>query len=197
MGGGIQMNENSNDQRALFLIEEYKNIAATHDNLRDLLGKIFTNFLLLSAFPFTVAGIVFRNGGFDLFSAPSGIHAVFIFAGCGNMLFALALLEARLGQYRYAHTVNLIRKYFTDNSPGLSDYLVLPTSASIPAWSSLGFVGYQLFFMILVAAAFFGYGIQGFMHSSCAITVLVLFIFLYVALHFYTLSKFKRHGGMK
>jgi hypothetical protein len=195
------MSQTSDDPKALFLIEEYKNIAATHDNLRTLLGKIFTNFLLLSAFPFTVAGIVFRNGGFDLFSAPTGIHAVFIFAGCGNMLFALALLEARLGQYRYAHTVNLIRKYFTDNSPGLSDYLILPTSASIPAWSSLGFVGYQLFFMILVATAFFGYGIQGFMRPPCTILTSmlfsILFIVVYVALHFYTLSKFKRHGGMK
>ncbi len=191
------MSQNSDDPKALFLIEEYKNIAATHDNLRDQLGKIFTNFLLLSAFPFTVAGIVFRNGGFDLFSAPSGIHVVFMFAGCGNVLFALALLEARLGQYRYAHTVNLIRKYFTDNSPGLSDYLILPTSASIPAWSSLGFVGYQLVFMIVVATAFFGYGIQGFMHPRSVVLIEILFVVLYVVLHFYTLGKFKRHGGMK
>jgi hypothetical protein len=63
------MSQTSDDPKALFLIDEYKNIAATHDNLRDLLGKIFTNFLLLSAFPFTVAGIVFRNGGFDLSKA--------------------------------------------------------------------------------------------------------------------------------
>lgn len=191
------MSQNGDDPKALFLIEEYKNIAATHDNLRDLLAKIFTNFLLLSAFPFTVAGIVFRNGGFDLFSAPNGIHVVFIFAGCGDMLFALALLEARLGQYRYAHTVNLIRKYFTDNSPGLNEYLVLPTSASIPAWSSLGFVWYELVFMIVVATAFFAYGIQGFLHPSCVILASILFTVLYVALHFYTLSKFKRHGAMK
>jgi hypothetical protein len=69
------MSQTSDDPKALFLIDEYKNIAATHDNLRDLLGKIFTNFLLLSAFPFTVAGIVFRNGGFLIFSLPQAVPA--------------------------------------------------------------------------------------------------------------------------
>jgi hypothetical protein len=71
------MNEEPNRAEITFLIEEYKNIAATHDRLRDELGKLFNYFLLLSAFPFTVAGIVFRQGDFNLLAAPQEVPIYF------------------------------------------------------------------------------------------------------------------------
>jgi hypothetical protein len=73
------MSDAENKSGSAFLIEEYKNIAATHDKLRDVLVRLFNYFLLLSAFPFTVAGIVFRNGGFNLFAAPGEIRILFLF----------------------------------------------------------------------------------------------------------------------
>lgn len=145
-----------------FLIEEYKNIAATHDKLRDLLVRLFNYFLILSAFPFTILGLMLRNsGGLDLWSPPHGLRPLFVFIGMGDLLLALALMDARLSQYRYAKTVNLIRCYFLDNSPALKNYLYLPVDVTVPHWHNFGFVGYQLYFMSIVGMVFVGYGLTG------------------------------------
>ena len=146
------MGDSENKPETAFLIEEYKNIAATHDRLRDLLVRLFNYFLLLSAFPFTVTGLVFRNGGFNLFAAPGEIRVLFLFVAFGDLCLAVALFDARLSQYRYARTVNSIRKYFSDSFPAIAGYLYLPTSSDIPSWSSLGFVWPQLFFMLITGA---------------------------------------------
>ncbi len=184
-----------------FLIEEYKNIAATHDKLRDVQIRLFNYFLLLSAFPFTVAGLVFRNSNFDLLSSPKWLHVVFVFAGLGNLLLTLALIDARLGQYRYARTVNLIRKYFADKNTELSKYLFLPTSADVPSWTSLGFIGYHVVFMVLVGVLFTGYGVQGIAPSSCVkLTVGVavgIYLALFLFLHLRTLGRYKKSKGIK
>ncbi len=117
------MIEESKKTEVAFLVEEYKNIAATHDKLRDLLARLFNYFLLLSAFPFTVAGIIFGRGEFDLLSAPMGLHFLFLIVGVGHLFLNLSFVHARLSQYRYDRTVNAIRKYFADNVPDLKDYL--------------------------------------------------------------------------
>ena len=39
------------DASVEFLLEEYRNIAATHDRMRDVINRMFYYFLLLSAVP--------------------------------------------------------------------------------------------------------------------------------------------------
>jgi hypothetical protein len=142
-----------------FLLEEYKNIAATHDKLRDMLGRLFNYFLLLSAFPFTVAGVVFRNGGFDLSAAPLSLHFLFLLVGIGHLVLALTIVDARLSQYRYARTVNAIRRYFADRHPELKSYLFLPTDQNIPSWDKLGYIEYQVNLICFTGAVFTAYGV--------------------------------------
>ena len=191
------MGDEDKSPEILFLIEEYKNIAATHDKVRDLLVRLFNYFLLLSAFPFTVAGIMFRTGGFDLLSAPPQIHSLFLFAGFGDLFLTLALVDARLGQYRYARTVNLIRKYFQDKVPDLSNYLYLPTRADIPSWTSLGFVGYQVGFMVIVGVLFVGFGARGFASLKWALIASGAYLVLYVVFHVRILRRYEQHKGIK
>ncbi len=145
----------------IFLFEEYRNIAATHDKLRDLLARTLNYFLLLSAFPFTVAGIMFRQGEFELLSPPGSLPFLFLIVGVGQLFLMLSFVDARLGQYRYARTVNLIRKYFADKVPALTEYLYLPTDPNRPSWEKLGHVGYQVLFMYFVGAIFSAYGMMG------------------------------------
>jgi hypothetical protein len=181
----------------VFLIEEYKNIAATHDRLRDLLVRLFNYFLLLSAFPFTVAGLVFRNGGFNLFAAPGEIRVLFLFVAFGDLCLAVALFDARLSQYRYARTVNSIRKYFSDSVPGIAEYLYLPTSSEIPSWSSLGFVGPQLFFMVVIGAGFVGLGLYGVGSLCMAVWAVIGYVVVYVVLHLLTVRRYRQHKGIR
>jgi len=61
------------DSSVEFLLEEYRNIAATHDRMRDVINRMFYYFLLLSAIPFTVATIVFRDTEFDIQTLPLSI----------------------------------------------------------------------------------------------------------------------------
>jgi hypothetical protein len=191
------MNALSTKPETIFLIEEYKNIATTHDKLRDLLVRLFNYFLLLSAFPFTVAGIVFRNGGFDVFAAPGEIRLLFGFVAFGDLCLAIALFDARLSQYRYARTVNLIRKYFKDAAPEISDYLYLPTSSDKPGWGwrSLGFVGPQLFFMVFVGGLLLACGTYG--YHCYSLLALVVYIGTYLGLHYVTLKRYEGHKGIK
>ncbi len=141
-----------------FLLEEYRNIASTHDKLRDQLARVFNYFLLLTAFPFTVAGIMFRQGGFDLSAASSGLHVLFFFVGLGHLVLAMTLVDARLAQYRYARTVNAVRRYFADHDPDVVPYLCLPTSSSVPSWRELGYIQYQVILMAATGAASCAYG---------------------------------------
>jgi hypothetical protein len=155
------MNQETTKSEVSFLIEEYKNIAATHDRLRDELSRLFNYFLLLSAFPFTVAGIVFRQGNFDLLAAPQWLHFLFLFVGIGDLFLTLTVVDARHGQYRYARTVNLIRKYFVDKVPDLDSYLYLPKSADVPGMKHLGHITYQIYFMNFVGSVFVAFGVLG------------------------------------
>jgi hypothetical protein len=182
----------------VFLIEEYKNIAATHDKLRDLLVRLFNYFLLLSAFPFTVAGIVFRNGGFNLFAAPGEIRILFVFVALGDLGLAVALVEVRLSQYRYARTVNAIRRYFKDSVPEIADYLYLPTSSDLPSWTSLGFVSPQLYFMLLTGGLFVACGTYGFRGLCFMLLAIAVYVGLYAAFHIGMVRRFQKHkGGIK
>jgi len=180
-----------------FLIEEYKNIAATHDKLRDLLVRLFNYFLLLSAFPFTVAGIVFRNGGFNVFAAPGEIRMLFLFVAFGDLCLAVALFDARLSQYRYARTVNSIRRYFKESAPEISDFLYLPTRSDIPSWTSLGFVGPQLFFMVLTGALFVVFGVYGWHRFCYTLLAVAVYAGIYLILHFRTVRRYEQHKGIR
>lgn len=145
-----------------FLLEEYKNIAQTHDRLRDVGMRLMYFILILSAFPFTLAGFVFHDTEFDFFAAPLSLHLLFLIVGLSIFVLAYALLDARLGQYRYARTVNEIRRYFAMKDPGLEEFLYLPTDRRIPDMNKLGFVGIQLLFIVPVGGLFTGYGVVGF-----------------------------------
>lgn len=198
MAGCDSVGNSENNPGIVFLIEEYKNIAATHDKLRDLLVRLFNYFLLLSAFPFTVAGIVFRNGGFNLFAVPGEIRILFIFVALGDLCLAVALVDARLSQYRYARTVNVIRRYFKESVPEISDYLYLPTRSDVPSWTSLGFVWPQLYFMLLTGGLFVACGTYGFRSVCFMLLAVGIYIGFYSALHVWTVRRYKKYqGGIK
>ena len=180
-----------------FLIEEYKNIAATHDKLRDLLVRLFNYFLLLSAFPFTILGVMQRGGGIDLWSPPHGLRPLSVFIGFGNLFLTLALMDARLSQYRYAKTVNLIRKYFADKAPDLKHYLYLPTDVQVPRWQDLGFVKYQVGFMILVGTMFVGYGFTGLPDLRWSLLAMAVYLGLFLSMRWLTVRGYQRHKGVK
>jgi hypothetical protein len=146
-----------------FLLEEYRNIAQTHDKLRDVGMRLMYYVLILSAFPFTLAGFVFQHQEFDMFAAPLSLYLLFLIVGLSILVLAFSILDARLGQYRYARTVNEIRRYFAENDPGLEIYLYLPRSKEIPDMNKLGFVGTQFFFIVPIGAIFTAYGFSGFL----------------------------------
>ena len=154
-----------NQSTVQFLLEEYKNIAQTHDRLRDVGMRLMYFILILCAFPFTLAGFVFREQEFDFFAAPLSLHLLFLVVGLGIFVLAYALLDARLGQYRYARTVNEIRRYFAENDANLQKFLYLPTSRKIPDMSNLGFVGIQLLFIVPIGGLFTAYGVIGITHD--------------------------------
>jgi hypothetical protein len=166
-------------QEVAFLIEEYKNIASTHDRLRDELGRLFNYFMLLSAFPFTVAGIMFRQGDFNFLAAPQEIHILCGIVGFGHLFLALSIVHARRRQYEYARTVNLIRKYFADDAPSLRPYLLLPISGESPSYAKLGHLAYQVTFMILVGSIFVTYSVFGIVPHEKAIYSSVAAFVLY------------------
>lgn len=195
------MTEDGKDApEVVFLVEEYKNIAGTHDKLRDIVSRHFNYFLLLSAFPFTVAGIMFRSGGFDLWDPPAGLRPLFCLVGLGHLFLTLGLVDARLSQYRYAKTVNLIRKYFVEKTPGLSNYLYLPTEVQVPRWENLGFIEYQVWFMVIIGTLFVGYGCMGLAGGGKGIAMGLLAMAAYVGSYWYfrasAVKGYKAHRGV-
>lgn len=151
----------SGDLSVRFLLEEYRNIAATHDRLRDVGLRLLNFAFIVAAFPFTIAGLLFGKETFNLFAAPASFYVLAIIVSLAEFSFGYGILDARLSQYRYARTVNLVRKYFSDLDPGLSSYLYLPQSAAVPKMDNLGYVRTQLRLIILLGALFFGYGLSG------------------------------------
>jgi len=117
---------------------------------------------------------VFRQGNFDLLDAPQGLHFLFLFVGVGDLFLTLTVVDARHGQYRYARTVNLIRKYFVDKAPGLDAYLYLPKSADVPGMKHLGHITYQIWFMNFVGSVFVAYGVFGLVPQPAGLFVAAL-----------------------
>ena len=74
----VEATERAGQQATVqFLLEEYRNIAQTHDRLREVGMRLMYFVLILSAFPFTLAGFVFREQEFDFFAAPLSLHLFF------------------------------------------------------------------------------------------------------------------------
>jgi hypothetical protein len=184
-----QLARTAQEPTVQFLLEEYRNIAQTHDRLRDVGMRLMYFILILSAFPFTLAGFVFRDTEFDFFVAPLSLHLLFLIVGLSVFVLAFALLDARLGQYRYARTVNEIRKYFAKKDPGLEDFLYLPVSRKIPDMNNLGFVGIQLLFIVPMGALFTAYGVVGFTDNSIWRWVAGILVTSAYLLLFYLLRK--------
>ena len=169
-----------------FMIEEYRNIAATHDKLRDINVKLFNYFLIFAALPFTAAGVIsYKNVPFNLSDVPDYIYLLFLIIGIASFMLGLSMLDARLGQYRYAKAVNVIRKYFIEQSNGIKKYLYLPSTHKIPDWSNLGWVGWQISFIMLVGGVYTAFGFM-FFKKGRYIFLLVLIFYIII---FYCFQK--------
>jgi hypothetical protein len=180
-----------------FLLEEYRNIAGTHDKLRDLQARIFNYFLLLSAFPFTLVGILYKDKEFNLLNVPESLSILFLIVGTGHLLLALSLVDARLSQYRYARTVNLVRKFFSTNDAKIAQYLYLPTTDDKPDWIDLGYIRWQRNFILLVGSLFTAYSVSGLPSGDSVRIVLGAVAFLVYWFIFYrfqrkTLERFQK-----
>src|SRR5437879_11535226 len=46
-----------------------------------------------------------------------------------------------------------IRKHFADKSPALTPYLYLPVDSNVPSWEDLGYIGYQVRFMVAAGSS--------------------------------------------
>lgn len=162
----------------LFLIEEYKNIANTHDQLRNNIFMLFNYFLIASALPFTVLTLVQK------ISVPQInvlIGLFFLLISCGDILLACSMIEAKLRQYSYARAVNLIRKNFSDSDKELGRYLGLPSDQSKPNFTDLGSTKYLIMFMFIVASVYLWAGLFFWFGSPIKINLissLVLFLVL-------------------
>jgi len=170
-----------------FLLEEYRNIAATHDRMRDIINRMFYYFLLLTAIPFTVASIVLHGTEFNILSIPQSLGWLFVIISASILFLSLACASARFRQNQYAKTVNGIRGYFANNDATILPYLYLPTATEKPRIAYFGHVFWYLLAMTLVGGTYacfgsfsllsanFLTGLGAFLGYTC---VLALFIWL-------------------
>lgn len=180
-----------------FMCEEYKSVATSHDNMREMVGRTFNYFLLISAFPFTAYTFSKIESNSTLTWL---LPVLFIVVALGDVCMALAMLEARLSQYRYARAVNLIRKYYVDTSPELDQYMYLPTSPDFPEYdfSALGFVKYEVGFVMVIALSYFSIALWQIGASIYLIFIPTILLFLVsVRLGSRIITRFeKRHASI-
>jgi hypothetical protein len=162
-----------------FLLEEYRNIAATHDRMRDIINHMFYYFLLLSAVPFTVATIVLQDADFDILSIPQSLGWLFVIISASILFLSLSCASARFRQNQYAKTVNCIRRYFADNDASIVSYLHLPITSEKPEVRYLGHVVWYLAAMTLVGGTYTCFGVfsligVGFLTGLVAFLVYVI-----------------------
>lgn len=139
-----------------FLLEEYRNIAATHDRLRDIINHTLYYFLLLVAVPFTVSAIVFQDNEFDILKLPNTLALLVLTIDFGILCLSLALISARYRQNQYAKTVNRIRAFFANRDDSIKPYLFLPTSESLPKTTDLGHSFWYLLLMTAIGVSYAG-----------------------------------------
>jgi len=87
-------------------------------------------------------------------------HRVCICSSCSlGLLISLwpwAIVDARLGQYRYARTVNLIRAYFADMDKDIMPYLYMPTTSDDSIFRQARIRGSQANIVAAVGALYAG-----------------------------------------
>ena len=177
-----------------FLLEEYRNIAATHDRMREGINRMFYYFLLLTAVPFTVASIIFHDAKFDILTLPSSMGWLLVIVGAMILFLSLSLAAARLRQNQYAKAVNCLRRYFADNYQTISPYLMLPTTSELPRTRDLGHVLWYLCAMTLVGGTYECLGAFSLFGTCFYIGLLA---FLIYSLVFYLLLELMLRGYSK
>jgi len=172
-----------NEKSQQFLIEEYKNIAHTHDQLRNNIFMLFNYFLIASALPVTILNLVSK------ISDPAVQHLTgmfFLVVSLGDILLACSMIEAKLRQYTYARAVNLIRKSFSDFDNGLKEYLSLPCDKNKPDFKDLGSSRYLVIFMFVVAVTYLSLGLYFF---KLPISLIIILAIVSLAVLFYLQRK--------
>jgi hypothetical protein len=131
-----------------FMLTEYETLRSIRSDVTSL-GHSNVNFFLA-----TISGAIV---GLALFSQSSGLSEILpVITGVilaslfllGIIIFARTV-ERDIGITIYARGMNRIRLYFTQLSPNIKEYLILPISDDIPSFKSVGLLPKSSFLLNL------------------------------------------------
>jgi len=136
-----QLNQDNNkkheDPKIKFMLAEYNGIAKAISDHHTVILKMMNYFLIVAAVPISFVTIFIKtgDGNLDFNSLPSIVSLLFLVISLVGFVFTLILINLRMGQIRYARTVNLIRRFFIDyefSDLDISLYLILPAIDTKP-----------------------------------------------------------------
>lgn len=127
------MNKDSTD----FMLTEYERISTAYFGLRDQVNEWFKAYLTLVGFPLTVLAAVMKLGNgadfsTDLNNLPPIVAGLLTLVAFLGFFVCLSIISMRLEMILYARTINGIRRYFGHQDNVLREFLILPTSDSVP-----------------------------------------------------------------
>ena len=124
--------------RSDFMLEEYRVIASAFHNMKDQRSKMIKHYLTLITLPLGLLAAVRTFGDLptELTELPM-IVGVFAFViGLVGVLINAVLVQMRFQIINYARTINLVRRYFAENTEGppIDRYLGLPKTDDRPRY---------------------------------------------------------------
>lgn len=126
------MNKDSSD----FMLTEYDRISNAYFGLRDQVNEWFKAYLTLVGFPLTVLAAILKLGGYSISASltdlPDIVSALLILVALLGFFVTLSIVSMRMEMILYARTINGVRRYFANENSRMVDYLILPTSDSVP-----------------------------------------------------------------
>jgi len=151
---------------ASFMLAEYTGIAKAFSDLHGVILKMMNYFLLIAAVPISFVTLLFKATGkeVNIDQLPPLVTMLFLLIAVSGCIFTLILINLRMGQIRYARTVNLIRRFFSDISKQQTDiqpYLILPATDERPPFhEKFRAFFWQVFLIGLIDGAYLCLGLK-------------------------------------
>lgn len=123
-----------------FMLPEFERISNAYFSLREQITEFFKAYITLIGFSLTFIAATLRffpldSNDFSLSSFPIVFAGLMLIISLLGLFISLSITSMRLGMILYARAINLIRRFFSEQSgkkKQMSKYLVLPTTDTQP-----------------------------------------------------------------
>ena len=186
------------------MLSEFERISNAYFSLREQITEFFKAYITLIGFSLTFIAAILRffpldSNDFSLSSFPVVLAGLMLIISLLGLFISLSITSMRLGMILYARAINLIRRFFSEQSgkkKQMSKYLVLPTTDTQPPFFEINGRGifWPFMLMAILDGIIFGFSIFALFNLNHLLCILIGIVYSCLHILFYWIASGKRES---